>query len=96
MFSNDIDVCFYHEVYNLNHDSSGMCHYVIEYALYDEGRASRRTLASREVQSEERNTFQAGRIPYTEIDKGRYILEVKTTDLVSGVTKTALTKLRID
>jgi hypothetical protein len=95
VFAKDQDVCFYHEVYNLQQDSSGHCTYTIEYALYDHKGKSRRGLMLKRLESRERHTYQAGRIPHTNIGKGRYILEVKTTDLNSGTVKTALTRLRV-
>jgi len=42
VFKNHQDVAFYHEVYNLRRDSLGMCHYRIEYALYNGDREERR------------------------------------------------------
>jgi len=96
VFTNDQDVAFYHEVYNLTPDSSGVCHYRVEYALYDSGKKERRTLASQELTSAERETFQAGKIGHQNIGPGRYILEAVTTDLVGGQKKTALAALRVE
>jgi len=96
VFSDDQDVAFYHEVYNLTPDSTGLCHYRIEYALYDSGKKERRTLVSQELTSAERETFQAGTIAHHNIGPGRYILEAATTDLVGGQKKTALAALKVE
>jgi hypothetical protein len=95
-FPKSQSVAFYHEVYNLRPDSTGACRYHVEYSLYPkDGGVPRRLLAS-EYESAERATFQAGTIPAGTVASGTYILEVKTTDLVVGVTKTALAGFRID
>lgn len=95
VFNTDQDVAFYHEVYNLQPDASGLCRYHIEYALYD--RDARRTLlASRDLASAEQETFQAGKIPHTKLAKGTHILEVKTTDLNTHITKTALAHFKVE
>lgn len=96
VFHDDQDIAFYHEVYNLAPDSSGQCHYRIEYALYDPGRAERRTLVSQGLTSAERETFQAGKIAHDRVGPGRYILEAAILDLVSGQKKTALASLKVD
>jgi hypothetical protein len=96
VFADDQDVAFYHEVYNLTPDPAGVCHYRVEYALYDSGKKERRTLASQELTSAGRETFQAGKIAHQKINPGRYILEAVTTDLVGGQKKTALAALRVE
>jgi GWxTD domain-containing protein len=96
VFADDQDVAFYHEVYNLTPDSGGLCHFMIEYALYDSIKRQRRTLISQELTSAERETFQAGTIAHHNIGPGRYILEATTTDLVGGQKKTALSAFKVD
>lgn len=96
VFADDQDVAFYHEVYNLTPDSTGVCHYRVEYTLYDSGKKERRSLASQALTSAERETFQAGKIAHQNIGPGRYVLEAATTDLVGGQKKTALAALRVE
>jgi hypothetical protein len=96
VFRDDQAVAFYHEVYNLTPDTAGEFRYRVEYALYDEKHESRWTLITQELASAEAETFQAGTIAADRIDKGIYILEALTTDLVGGVTKTALVRLKVD
>lgn len=96
IFKKDQVVAFYHEVYNLLPDSSGTCHYRVEYQLYSEEKEAPRALFAGEYESAERETFQAGTIPAGTIHSGSYILEAKTTDLVGQLTKTALVRLRVD
>ena len=96
VFADDQDVAFYHEVYNLTPDSAGVCHYRIEYALYDSEQKERRSLVAQDLTSARRETFQAGKIAHDKIGPGRYILEAATTDLVGGQKKTALAALRIE
>jgi hypothetical protein len=83
-------------VYNLRPDSAGICHYRVEYSLYPEGAAERRTLFVRDFESVQQETFQAGTIPATAISSGSYILEALTTDLLAHVTRTALARFRVD
>jgi GWxTD domain-containing protein len=96
VFNDDQDIAFYHEVYNLTPDSTGHCHYQIEYALYDAAHKERRTLVSQELTSTQRETFQAGKIAHDKVSPGRYILEVTTRDLVDGQNKTALAGLTVE
>jgi GWxTD domain-containing protein len=96
VFKNHQDIAFYHEVYNLKPDSSGTCRYRVEYALYNADKSERRQLVSQELSSAQPQTYQAGTIPHGEIEKGAYILEAATTDLVGGVTKIALARLKVD
>jgi GWxTD domain-containing protein len=96
VFKNHQDIAFYHEVYNLQPDASGTCRYRVEYALYSADKSERRQLISQELSSAQSQTYQAGTIPYDQIEKGAYILEAATTDLVGGVTKTALARLKVD
>jgi hypothetical protein len=96
VFKKDQDVAFYHEVYNLRPGEVGVCRYRIEYSIYNRKKDDKRTLLSKEFESTERQTFQAGRVPQRLLGKGSYILEVKTTDLHSNKTKTALAQFKVE
>lgn len=96
LFEKSQSVAFYHEVYNLRPDPSGQCRYRVEYSLYPEGKGETRNLYASDFESAERATFQAGTLPAGTVKSGAYILEAKTTDLVAGVTKTALANFKID
>jgi GWxTD domain-containing protein len=95
VFNAQQDVAFYHEVYNLQPDDSGIFQYRVEYTLYDEGRRDRRTLIVQSYRSHEAETFQAGTIPHQQLAKGSYILEVETTDLIGALSKTALARFKV-
>jgi len=95
VFRSDQDVAFYHEIYDLRPDSSGVCYYQIEYSLYDRDGRNQRSLFADEFASRERETFQAGQIPHKKLGKGQFILEAKTIDLNAGITKTALAHFMI-
>lgn len=95
-FKENQSVAFYHEVYNLLPDTAGICHYRVEYSVYREGKGERRSLFTGEYQSTQRGTFQAGTLPAGTISSGTYILEAKTTDLIGRLTKTALSRLKVD
>jgi hypothetical protein len=96
VFKADQDVAFYHEVYNLERDEAGTCRYRIDYTLYDTKRDQKRTLLSKDLESPERHTFQAGRIPHRLVGKGEYIFEVRTTDLLAHKKRTALAQLKVE
>lgn len=90
------DVAFYHEVYNLEPDSAGICHYRVVYTLFDIKGQNPKVLIDQMYDSNERDTYQAGTISSEELGSGKYILEVKTTDRVSGSTRTALADLKVE
>jgi GWxTD domain-containing protein len=96
VFLDDQDIAFYHEVYNLRTDPDGQCRYRVEYALYDSNKRDRTTLMTHDYVSEERNTYQAGTIPASQLEQGTYILEAVTTDQVGKATRTALARIRIN
>ena len=96
MFESGQDASFYHEVYNLRRDTAGVCHYRVEYSVYAEKEKQGQSFYSGEHHSADRYSYQAGSIPAGVLPSGSYILEARTTDLVAGITKTALTSFRID
>lgn len=89
-------VYFYHEVYNLGRTEEGSSAYRIRYTLYDRKRGTTRLLADREIQSDRRNTFHSGAIPPGALKSGRYILEARIDDNVSGESKIALASIVVD
>ena len=89
-------VAFYHEVYNLTPDSAGLCHYDVVYTIFDHKGRHPKVLINKSYTSAQKDTYQTGRISTKELGKGKYILEVKTTDRISSATRTALADLKIE
>ena len=96
IFASGQDVYFYHEVYNLARQEDGASMYSITYTLYDERAHRARLLTNRTLESSESWVFQTGRIAHRRLRKGTYILEVKTRDLVSDVSRVALANFKVD
>lgn len=96
VFLREDDVAFYHEVYNLTPDTAGLCHYDVVYTIFDHKGQHPKVLIDQSYTSDQRDTYQTGRISSQELGKGKYILEVKTTDRVSSTTRTALADLKIE
>ena len=66
VFKKDQKAAFYHEVYNLLPDTSGMCHYRVEYTVYTERDPGGKSFYSGEFQSEERATFQCAELDWAQ------------------------------
>ena len=96
VFLREDDVAFYHEVYNLQPDAAGLCHYSVVYTIFDIKGQNPRVLIDQSYTSDQRDTYQTGTIASDELGKGQYILEVKTTDRVRGSTRTALADLKVE
>lgn len=95
VFRTNQDVYFYHEVYDLNPDSTGMHRYRVQYTLYDRKRNNARVLYEGEFASAESQTFQAGSIPHSKLQRLEYILEAEVLDLNAGTTRTALAEFMV-
>lgn len=95
-FNSQQTVYFYHEVYNLGPDGRHRYDYRIRYTLFDKKRGTTKVLVDRTLESEISNTFHSCAIPSGTLQGGRYILEAKIDDLVTGKSKVALAALMVD